>query len=474
MALPTLRDLIIERVHAEPGAPYIRVGDTEYSNQDVLSLSVWFSDFIRAQTATSARKRVGVSATSSHYLLVIVWAAVVGDWELVFVPNYPRLESLQSSLVELGVDVLFSETAEVPDEVSIFPLPKLFAFACRQPRRAAAASWIRSRPDGAGAFVFHTSGTEGAPKLVRCEFSKCLGAIQSMKAGGALCHAIDQTAYISQPLYHSYGLSSFLEYSAVGSRLVLPSGLSPLGPAGELLKGAISGKVTAVEGVPHFWAQCARLRDRLQLPRLKHIGVGGGPLDPEILTPLVTRFPGVTVSVRYGLTETPSVVAHKVFRPPYVDDWRSSGRTMPGYHVKIASDTMTSLGPDHEGEIVVEGPFVATNDGVLRTGDLGYLTTDGELVVVGRKSAFIKHRGFRISPETVESAIGQFPGVVDCRILARGDKLVAEVVHEDGLPKAGIFAFLRTTLPSHCVPDEIVSVQEVPRTYSGKITRAGQ
>jgi acyl-coenzyme A synthetase/AMP-(fatty) acid ligase len=474
MALLTLRDLIVERAQAAPAAPYIRVGETEYSNEDVLSLSVWFSDFIRARTSTSPRNRVGVSATSSQYLPIMIWAAVVSGTELVFVPNYARLQSRQPSLVELGVDVLFAEIAEVPEEAGIFSLPNLFRTACRQLRSAATIALTGYQPDGAGSFVFHTSGTEGEPKLVRCEFAKCLGAIQSMKAGGALSHAIDQTAFVSQPLYHSYGLSSFLEYSFVGSRVVLPSGKSPLGPAGELLNGPGPREVTAVEGVPYFWAQCARLSDRMQLPRLKHMGVGGGPLDQEIMTLLVRRFPGVTVSVRYGLTETPSVVSHKVFRLPYGEYWKSSGRTMPGYHVTIVDETMTALEPNQEGEIVVEGPFVATTDAVLRTGDIGYLTTDGELVVVGRKSVFIKHRGFRVSPEPVESAIGQFSGVVDCRVVARGDKLVAEVVHEDGLSKADIFAFLRSTLPGHCVPDEIVRVQEVPRTYSGKISRAGQ
>ena len=114
------------------------------------------------------------------------------------------------------------------------------------------------------------------------------------------------------------------------------------------------------------------------------------------------------------------MVTHKVFRPPHSGEWRVSGPLIPAYDLAIETDDRRPAAANEEGEIVVRGPCVCAYRGQqlseLRTGDIGYLTAGRELVVVGRRSAFIKYRGFRLSPEQIESVIASCAGVEESRV----------------------------------------------------------
>lgn len=329
-------------------------------------------------------------------------------------------------------------------------------------------------------FMFQTSGTEGEPKWVRCHHWQCFEIVECMWREGALQHACEQTVYLTPPLFHSYGLSSLLEYTRSGSTIVLPSGSSTLGPIGELGEREVGERITAIEGVPHLYVQFSKLAGRISLPQLRHLGFGGGALDLDAVKQIRNHYPDITYSVRYGLTETPSVVSHKLFRPPYDTDWQSSGRVMPVYRIDIVDAFGNILGPGQEGEIVVSGRCVASysdtmrnsSENVLRTGDIGYLTHEGELVVVGRRSAFLKYRGFRLSPEHIETVIRSFPGVNDCRVSVRESSLVAEVVSCDcPMKKHELLNYLLKRLPNYAIPEDVMAVERIPRTASGKIKR---
>ena len=109
----------------------------------------------------------------------------------------------------------------------------------------------------------------------------------------------------------------------------------------------------------------------------------------------------------------------------------------------------------------------------FRTGDLGYLGPGGELFVTGRKAVFLKNRGFRVSPERIESMLMAMNGIRDVRVLMRDSRLVAELVTRgDGTPpRHGVIDYLAERLPAYCVPDRISVVARIPRTPSGKIRR---
>lgn len=468
----SLAALLVRRSRLEPDAPALSVGATTYSWRRLHRLASGLAGRV-GEIAGPRRLRVGVVAGPSAALPFLIWAAVLRDDDLVFLPALPGADQLRATAAAQRAELVFAAGAAVPEGSGVLPLDELFGeLLQRHANDNDDGTDLAPEPAAPqGTFVFQTSGTEGEPKTVVTPYRRYRQVIDAMQSCGALDHADRQTCFISQPLYHSYGLCSYLEYTACASHTILPAGQSPLGPVGELTDPQLATRITAAEGVPHFWSLAARLAERIRAPQLRHLGVGGGRLDVPVMRGLLERLPGATVSVRYGLTETPSVVTHKVYAAPYPADWQSSGRVVPAYRVEIVKADGSAAASGEEGEVVVSGDCVAVADGVLRTGDLGYFSAEGELHITGRKSAFIKHRGYRLSPEPIESALMQFPGIRDCRVRGADEQLIAELVEDPPVARRELIAHLRGQLPAHGVPDRFVTVAAVARTYSGKIKR---
>ncbi|MDE6483287.1 MAG: AMP-binding protein, partial [Rikenellaceae bacterium] len=144
-------------------------------------------------------------------------------------------------------------------------------------------------------------------------------------------------------------------------------------------------------------------------------------------------------TVGYGMTECAPLISysyHKQFVPGSV------GRPLPGLmEVRIEKAT-----PDAAtGEILVRGENVMlgyyrneeataavfTEDGWMRTGDLGYMDDEGNIFIKGRsKTMLLGSNGENIYPEAIESKLDNLPLVAECIVLQRGERLVA-LVHPD-------------------------------------------
>ena len=169
--------------------------------------------------------------------------------------------------------------------------------------------------------------------------------------------------------------------------------------------------------------------------RLMVMGIGGAALNPEIEAFL--RMAGFPYLIGYGMTETSPLVAGG----PYGDTsiaLCSTGKPMPGVSVRIAE-------PDEKngiGEIQVQGENVMlgywndpeatsetfTDDGWLKTGDLGMLDTLGNLHVKGRsKSVIVLANGENIYPEAIEHKLNRYPQLVESLVLENRGKIEAWV-----------------------------------------------
>ena len=258
-----------------------------------------------------------------------------------------------------------------------------------------------------------------------------------MHSAGCLGHAAGRTVFLTVPLFHSYGLSASLEYLSAGGTLVFPSGASQFGPVGELNEPHVRDSVEAIEAVPYFYEQLVKLVGRLRPPRIVHVGFGGGAVSTNTTEVLQGYWPQAGYSVRYGLTETPSVVSHKVEALAQRRDPRAAGSVLSCYDVQIADGRGRPVGRGREGAIVLYGENLGSYLGTapaegFETGDLGFMDESGELFVTGRKAAFLKNRGFRISPERLESLLLTMHGIRDGRVLMRDNRLLAELVADDG------------------------------------------
>ena len=473
----TLRELLDQTSRRHADRTCFRTATRTVSYRDALEESCRQAGFISGELRASSAVPLGVSGSDPARLLHVVWACLVADVSLAFVPPCRDPDEMQRMLRETGAHTLLTDIAELahcPWAVSLEALDRRLEGRAQTGSEGAPTS----EPGDRGAFLLQTSGTAGEPRWVVCRYQQHLRVLECMHAAGCLDHAAGRTVFLTVPLSHSYGLCSSLEYLSAGGTLVFPSGASRFGPVGELNAPHVRG-VDTIEAVPYFYEQLVKIAGRLRPPRLVHVGFGGGAVSALTTEALRGYWPHARYSVRYGLTETPSVVSHKMAALADRRDPRAAGSILPCYDVRIADAKGRSVERGQEGEIVLYGDNVGSYLGSapregFPTGDLAFVEPSGELFVTGRKSAFLKNRGFRISPERIESLLMTMDGIRDGRVLLRGDRLLAELVvnGDAGPPQRAVIDYLAERLPAYCIPDRISFVRRIPRTASGKIRRA--
>jgi fatty-acyl-CoA synthase len=126
------------------------------------------------------------------------------------------------------------------------------------------------------------------------------------------------------------------------------------------------------------------------------------------------------------------------------------------------------------------GDGKATINGLIATGDVGYLDTHGRLFVSGRDDDMIVSGGENIFPSEVEDALALHPGVAEVAVIGVederfGQRLHAYVVASDGaaVSEEELRQLVRTRLAPFKVPREIEFVTELPHTASGKVAKVG-
>ena len=430
---------------------------------------------LRHYTAKQTSPVIATTVSHPQTLLHLIWACLSADICLAFLPPQDDATTLHALMAQVDAAIVVTDDDIEQGEPWLVSYKALEAIAVQDAQVEATTAVTVDTP----AFIFQTSGTTGAPKWVMVTQAQCWQAIMAMQEAGCLTHAVEQRVYITPPFSHSYGLSSMLEYTAVAATLIMPAAPSSLGAVGPLLKTAVAEQVSAIEGVPYFYQQLVRFARRLKMPALRHIGFGGGRIEGQLLQQLHQLYPHLTYAIRYGMTETPSVISHKQFTMPVADQPLSAGKPLPIYDVRIVDEQRQAVDVGQQGEIEIRGHSLAwpyygepPNDDFFATGDIGYLNAQRELVVVGRKSLFLKVRGYRLSPVDIEAAIITFAGVAACRVSATSDEVMAEIVSDDkSFSEVALRQFLGDKLPSYAIPKAITLVAQIPRTASGKIKR---
>jgi acyl-CoA synthetase (AMP-forming)/AMP-acid ligase II len=482
--LPRLAEILRFWATTTPERPYFFSNHQWYSYAALYQQALALAQILRKQLPGA-----GAIALSIHHfepLVPLLWAALIEGRTLAFLPQNQDTDLTRTLMDQVGASYLIS------DQVALYKFPQAVSISdllnIQRSEQPSEPAPVTPTQRATATFILHTSGTTGDVKWVKLSELQFLHAIQSLAQVGGLDHAHYQCVYLTPPLTHSYGLSRFLEYTYVGSAIAVAPTIQPLSILGGLTHKALSAEITALEGVPDFYRFLSRSSRKIILPNLQHIGFGGGAADLEAIAWLVESSPTLTGSIRYGLTETPSVVSHTTFSwsgqcPSGITlaaDHRSSGKILPIYNVCIVDESGQPTPQGQEGEILIQGdclglPYLgetAVLNTPFATGDLGYFNAKNELVITGRKSIFIKHKGFRISPEMIEAAIRSIPAVLDCRVSLQNDELVAEIVgQEPEIPTQQIFEFITPKLPSYALPTSITWVPQLPRTPSGKLKR---
>ncbi|MDD5036831.1 MAG: AMP-binding protein [Methylococcaceae bacterium] len=220
--------------------------------------------------------------------------------------------------------------------------------------------------------------------------------------------------------------------------------------------------------------------------------LGGAPVPPELLKKAQSAL-GLKLSIGYGQTESSPYITHTLTDEPRNDWFVTVGRALPNIEVRIAEPESDSLVPmGVVGEIqtrsfcVMKGYFenpeatkaALSNDGWLRTGDLGSMDPDGYIRIQGRLKDMIIRGGENIYPREVEDVLFEHPAIASVTVVGVPDQEWGEAVCAFVQLRADMTAdedvlslFCRQKLASYKTPRIWRFVSEFPQTASGKIQK---
>ncbi|HEY7607240.1 MAG TPA: AMP-binding protein, partial [Actinomycetes bacterium] len=227
------------------------------------------------------------------------------------------------------------------------------------------------------------------------------------------------------------------------------------------------------------------------LGSLELLVCGGAALAAATQEALAARLPGATVGQAWGLTETCVGLSMPDRDGGSVPG--TVGRVMPNTELRVVDPgSGRDLGPGEPGELLGRGPQVMAGylgrpeataamldpGGWLRTGDLGLVDGDGNVVIVDRLKELIKVSGHQVAPAELEALLATHPAVADAAVLGRDDPDRGEVPVAVVVPRPGtdpdpaeLLAWVAERVAPHKRLRAVRFAAAIPRTPSGKLLR---
>jgi fatty-acyl-CoA synthase len=349
------------------------------------------------------------------------------------------------------------------------------------------------------ASMCYTSGTTGNPKGVvyshRSTWLHTTGVMQADSLGACERDVILPVV----PMFHANAWGLAHAAVAAGSKLVMPGpDLSP--PS--LARLIEEERVTVAAGVPTIWMGVLPELKGRDTSAIRAIPCGGSAV-PKALSEGYKDLTGKPILQAWGMTET-SPVASMCRIKSYLEeelsdeeqaDLRASqGLVACGVDFRVVDqESLEPVAWDGEarGELQVRGPWIAreyydddrspesfTQDGWLRTGDVATVNSEAYIRLVDRTKDVVKSGGEWISSVELENEIMAHPAVAEAAVIGVThpkwqERPLACVVVKPGeeLTKEQVIEFLDGRVAKWWLPDDVVFIDEVPKTSVGKFSK---
>ncbi len=344
-------------------------------------------------------------------------------------------------------------------------------------QRHVVATSSRPPPAQRTEWILLTSGTTGAPKLVRHDLASLTAPIRS-----SLSSQPDTVWATFYDIRRYGGLQIFLRAMLGGTPMVLSDPNEAIDAHLRRLGGR---RVTHISGTPSHWRRVL-MSGAAPTMSPRYVRLSGEIADQAILDALHAAYPGAAISHAYASTEAGvgfNVIDGKQGFPASLVSREAAGGEV---EIKISNDTLQLRSPrtafDYLG---ADQPAIQGPDGFVDTGDLVELRGD-RYVFMGRRGGVINVGGQKVHPEEVEAAINQHPQVRMSLVQARRSPITGALVVADVLLKSSadgsdpsaqsrladeILAHCRATLRPFKVPSRIRFVETLPVAATGKLAR---
>ncbi|MBI5603557.1 MAG: long-chain-fatty-acid--CoA ligase [Deltaproteobacteria bacterium] len=405
----------------------------------------------------------------------------------------PLLESFADKLKTIKGYVIMTDEAHMPQT----RLPKVFCYETLIRDQNPEFIWPKFEEQTASSLCY-TSGTTGNPKGVLYSHrstvlhSYCVCTIDGLGLSSA------EVVLPVVPMFHANAWGTPYAAAMCGAKMVFPGARMDGESIYELLD---TERVTLTMAVPTVWLMLLQyLRDTgKKLPYLKRVVIGGSAAPRSMIQAFDQDYE-VEVIHAWGMTETSPLGTTGTLKPnhvtlPYPEKLAikaKQGRSIYNVDLKIVDDEGKELPRDGKafGHLMVRGPWISSGymkgeggqvideEGWFDTGDVATLDPEGFMQITDRSKDVIKSGGEWISSIDLENDALGHPAVAEAAVIGVlhpkwDERPLLIVVRKPGVEcsKEEILDYMRRKVAKWQVPDDVVFVEELPHTATGKLLK---
>ncbi len=405
----------------------------------------------------------------------------------VFVPVEKNSAADGTEEIIRNVDAkLYIGKAPLDSSLAYFSIDEASKFSCQAPPELSAVSFPQ-REDTSE--ILFSTGTTGKSKGIELSHGNDIALAENVMYGVEM--KPDNVELIPMPLSHSHGLRRTYGNMLNGSSAVFIDGVTLLQKVFAMIE---KYHVTSMDLSPSSLSIIFKLsKDRLgdYAEQMDYIQLGSAPLSEEDKLHLSKLLPHTRLYNFYGSTEAgcsclldfnsmsgkPGCIGKPARNAEFivVDQDRnliSSSKANPGF--LASSGSINMKGYWNAPELTAD----TMENGYIYTKDLGYIDEDGLIYMLGRKDDVINYGGIKIAPEEIESIVIKHPVIKDCAcvpvkddLTGQAPKLFISLYNADHYDRKDFKHFLVENLDGSKQPKYIEIIEEIPRTFNGKIQR---
>ena len=420
-----------------------------------------------------------------------------GDKVLLIDPDLaPLIEAIADRLTNVRHFIIMGE----PDEVGT-TLPNAVSY-----ETLLAAASPEFRPEDVDEYstmgLCYTSATTGLPKAVA--YSHRAVYLHSMAAAMTDMFALSERDRVMAvvPMFHANCWGMPYVCTLIGANQIMPG----VRPDPRVICELVEQEgVTLSAGVPTIWIAVLDYLERsgieYDMSSLRQIVSGGSAVPLAILQAYRDRL-GVEVTHAYGMTEAAPLISvnrrrswlDELSEQEQLELCAKQGTVAPGIETKLVDENGQEAEWDGEqrGELWFRGPWIANEyiddersgetfvDGWYHSGDIASIDRDGYIQIVDRVKDMVKSGGEWISSVDLESEIMAHPDVLEAAVIAVPHPqwqerplacVVARAETSGPLTKDAILEFIQPKFARWWLPDDVVFIDEIPKTSVGKFDK---